>query len=576
MTSPEPDSSKRPRLRRRTRESAEATASDPRGWQTVGLVAGVAALLVLAGVLLPAPRAADEAAARVEPVNASALVCPEPGSTDGSRTTTTVTSIPGFPGQDRPGEAAITYLEGPEVGAGTEAIDAAEQATGALATPGDSAQLIEETRRLPALEIRSLGGLAPGLVAAQTTQDSFSAGRGLASVACLGPDTSWWFVGGGSTPGRDSALVLVNPEDTPADVEVIISGPEGLVQTPRLRGLVIEPRTRIVVRLSREAPRLSAAAWRINVRSGRVVAALADRETDGFVPRGADWIPASMDPSTRVFIPGIAGGIGSRQLLVHAPGEVSATVRLRLITAAGAFVPSAVSEIEVPGGSVVSVAMDDALQGEDATIDLISDVPVIAGVRQRHPGVDAASGSLEELSFATGAARIDDVSAVSGLPAERSTAVTVWLTAPGEAPDIQPISEMMDDMAGPDEQSASPEATSDDTVPQMSPMTVEPPVSVTLRLYPVGPDGAPLPSPPDITVSIPRDRLVAVDIPRPEGAVWFTALVTVGDGDVVIAHQSVRRNRDGSLITGYPWRPLRTTVVVPRAQPAPQLAVPSP
>jgi hypothetical protein len=53
-------------------------------------------------------------------------------------------------------------------------------------------------------------------------------------------------------------------------------------------------------------------------------------------------------------------------------------------------------------------------------------------------------------------------------------------------------------------------------------------------------------------------------------------LVTVSDGDIVVAHRSVRRNRDGSLITGYPWRPLRTTVVVPRAYPAPQLAVPSP
>ena len=575
MTSPAPDSSKRPRRLRRTRASAEVTASDPQGWQAVGLIAGISALLILVGVLVPGPPAADGATARVEPVNSSVLVCPEPGSTDGSRTTTTVTSIPGFPGQDRAGEAAITYLEGPEAGVVADA-DAAEQTTGSLESPGDSAQLIEENQRLPAREIRSLGGLAPGLVAAQTTQDSFSAGRGLASVACLGPDTSWWFVGGGSTAGRDSELVLVNPEDTPADVEVSISGPEGLVQTPRLRGLVVEPRSRIVVRLSREAPRLSATAWRVTVRSGRVVAALADRETDGFVPRGADWIPASADPSTRVLIPGVAGGAGGRQLLVHAPGDLSATVRLRLITADGAFVPSAVPEIDVPGGAVVSVSMDDALQGEDATIDLVSDVPIVAGVRQRHPGIDAAAGSLEELSFATGAAGITDVSAVSGLPAERSTAVTVWLTAPGAAPDIQPISQMMDDMSGADGSSASPGVSADDTIPQAAPTTVEAPVSVTVRVYPVSPDGAPLPSPPDITVSIPRDRLVAVDIPRPEGAAWFTALVTVSDGDIVVAHRSVRRNRDGSLITGYPWRPLRTTVVVPRAYPAPQLAVPSP
>jgi hypothetical protein len=66
---------------------------------------------------------------------------------------------------------------------------------------------------------------------------------------------------------------------------------------------------------------------------------------------------------------------------------------------------------------------------------------------------------------------------------------------------------------------------------------------------------------------------VTVDIPRPEGASWYTVVATVDGGDVVIAHRLLRRNKDGSLITGYPWVPLRTTVVVPRAVPDPGLAV---
>ena len=141
-------------------------------------------------------------------------------------------------------------------------------------TPGDVAQVVAEESRLPALEVRTVGGLAPGLVSAQTTQDSFNEGRGLASQPCLGPDTTWWFVGGGSTAGRESELVLVNPESTPAELEVAISGPDGPVSTPRLRGIVVEPRSRVVVRLSREAPRLPAATWRVTVRQGRVMAAI--------------------------------------------------------------------------------------------------------------------------------------------------------------------------------------------------------------------------------------------------------------------------------------------------------------
>ena len=74
-----------------------------------------------------------------------------------------------------------------------------------------------------------------------------------------------------------------------------------------------------------------------------------------------------------------------------------------------------------------------------------------------------------------------------------------------------------------------------------------------------------------VAVEVPPGRLVAVEVPRPEGAAWYTAVATVEGGQAVIAHRAVRRNKDGSLITGYPWRPLRTTVLVPRAVPAPVL-----
>lgn len=587
MTEPS-SSDERRRLRRRRTRTDAVPPPDPGAWRAVGIVAAIAVVLMVIGFLVPVPDAGSEQQASVQPVDSSTAVCPEPGSVDGARTTSAITVVPGLAGQDREGEATIGYLEGGDgTGDGSgETIAADEQAVaadgepqGTITQPGDVAQVVAEESRLPALEVRTLGGLAPGLVSAQTTQDSFSDGRGLASQPCLGPDTTWWFVGGGSTAGRESQLVLVNPESTPAELEVAISGPDGPASTPRLRGIVVEPRSRVVVRLSREAPRLPGVTWRVTVRQGRVMAAVSDRESDGFVPRGADWIPASVDPSTRVLIPGVAGGPGGRQLLIHAPGDLSATVRVRLITAAGSFVPAATPEIEVPGGSVVSVDLDSALQGDDATVDLQSDLPIVAGVRQRHPGVDASAGSLEDLSFSAGAALIGDSAAVTGLPAERSTGVTVWLTAPDDVITIERMpdgdtADMADmDTASPDA-SATPDAgTGTPVAPATGDDTAPAPAEVTLRILPVSADGEPLPSPDDITVSVPRGRLVAVDIPRPEGAVWFTAVATVSGGEVVIAHSAVRRNKDGSLVTGYPWRPLRTTVVVPRAVPAPGLAI---
>ena len=574
----------RARVRRR-RSGTQVAPIDPAAWRGAGIVAGVAVVLVVVGLLVPTPSADGTAVADVQPVDSSTAVCPEPGSVDGSLTTSIITVIPGLTGQDRPGEAVIDYLEGPDSdGSGTVTEDdeaAAVSPQGDIAAPGDVAQVVSQEGRLPALQARTTGGLAPGLVAAQTTRDSFSDGRGLASQPCLGPDTTWWFVGGGSTAGRDSALVLVNPEQTSAELEVAISGPDGPVSTPRLRGLVVEPRSRVVVRLSREAPRLPAAAWQVTVRQGRVMAALSDRETEGFIPRGADWIPASVDPATRVLIPGVIGGDGGRQLLVHAPGDLTATVQVRLITAQGSFVPAATPEVEVPGGTVVTIDLDESLQGDDATVDLQSDLPIVAGVRQRHPAVDASAGSLEETSFTAGAALIGSLAATTGLPSERSTGVTVWITAPDDVIEIERAP--MPDMAATDgsemDASPSPVRPGDDsgTAPAIddsaSGASSADAVTVSLTVLGISPEGTALPAGEEIVVSVPPGRLVAVDIPRPEGAAWFTAVAKVSGGEVVIAHRALRRNKDGSLVTGYPWRPLRSAVVVPRAVPDPGLAV---
>lgn len=569
----------RRRPRRRRAPLGTAAPADPAAWRTLGAVAGVGVLLAVVGLVVPVPTGEEDPAGVIEPVDSSIAVCPEPGSIDGSRTTSVVTVVPGVPGQDREGAAAIGYLRGTDAASDDDSPASGASIDGVIDSPGDAAQVVSEETRLPALEVRATGGLAPGLVATQTTQDSFSAGRGLASQPCLAPDTTWWFVGGGSTAGRESALVLVNPEETPADLEVAISGPDGAVSTPRLRGLVLEPRSRVVVRLSREAPRLPAAAWQVTVRQGRVMAALSDRLTDGFVPQGADWIPASADPATRVLIPGVVGGAGGRQLLVHAPGDLSATVRVRLITAGGSFAPAVASEVEVPGGTVVSVDLDEALQGEEATVDLQSDVPIVAGVRQRYPGIDATAASLEDISFTAGAVPITDFSAVTALQAERGTAVRVWVTVPDDIITIERAPEMPEMDGDAMSQSPTP-APADDTsatAPQADGDATDDSaagaVAVTLRVLPVAEDGQEAAPVDDISLTVPRGRLVAVDIPRPEGAAWFTVVAEVSGGEALIAHRLVRRNKDGSLVTGYPWRPLRTTVVVPRAVPDPGLAV---
>jgi hypothetical protein len=85
---------------------------------------------------------------------------------------------------------------------------------------------------------------------------------------------------------------------------------------------------------------------------------------------------------------------------------------------------------------------------------------------------------------------------------------------------------------------------------------------VSIRLLPFGADSV---APEPIDVSVPADRAIAVDLPRPENAEWFTAVVTPSRPGIYVAQTSIRRGSRGTLFSGYPLATLRTTVSIPSA-----------
>jgi hypothetical protein len=70
-------------------------------------------------------------------------------------------------------------------------------------------------------------------------------------------------------------------------------------------------------------------------------------------------------------------------------------------------------------------------------------------------------------------------------------------------------------------------------------------------------------------------QLRNIRLTPPPGVDWYTAVVTPveGSGPVVVAHRLREQSRFGDLVTGYPWTPLRTQVVVPTAVQDPAVAV---
>lgn len=242
-------------------------------------IAGVA-IAVLVGTLLD-KRGSESipVASAIEPVGSAVLLCPEPGAGSDLGVRVTAAVVPGQDGQlDRPGKAGMETLPGKE------------SARASIETPGGQAQINAFGKRLPAIRAYGVGSLAPGLVANQWGRDPRGSGRGMASTACASAGSDFWFVGGGAIAGRQTRVVLVNPDDTPAVVDVIVHGTAGLIDAPAGKGLVIKGQDRAVVRLDVLAPGIKATAVHVIARAGRVGASVADEQMSGLDAIGTDWI----------------------------------------------------------------------------------------------------------------------------------------------------------------------------------------------------------------------------------------------------------------------------------------------
>ncbi len=505
--------------RRRSRSGGDGPGGGRAGGSPLGSVrplaitAAVAVILVLVATLVqqPVPRAA-EGATTVEPVGSALLLCPEPGAGTDLGVRVTAAVVPGQPGQDRPGEAGLLTLPGEPA------------AESDIEVPGGQAQIEAFGRELPPIVAFGDEGLAPGLIADQWGRDPGGRGRGMASTSCAPAASEFWFVGGGAVAGRVTRIVLVNPDPTAAIVDVIIRGEDGVIDAPAGRGLVIKGESRLVVRLDVLAPGVAATAVQVLARTGRIGAAVDDEQRSGLSNVGTDWIPVAAPPATRVYVPGVVNGSGARVLSIAAPGGDDAIVNVRVITSEGTYAPAERSRVEVPADAVVALDMAPVLDGSAATLELTSDVPIVAGMRMFFGN---------ETSFSAGAQPFSGPAAVSGLPVRTSTDVRVGITAPNSAAEVE----------------------------------------IVLLPFRGGKAAAEATSPRRIRVDAGTMRWIRLR--APSGADWYSAVITPasGSGPVLIAHRLRESSRFGDLVTGYPWNPLRTEVVVPTAEQDPGVAV---
>ncbi|HSN06909.1 MAG TPA: DUF5719 family protein [Candidatus Angelobacter sp.] len=434
-----------------------------------------------------------------EPVAAAELVCPVTTASAGLVSTISAGVAPLPTVKD--GVATLADL--------TTAAASSEPLL--VTAPGKTVTRTVSGKTGPAQLARATGSFAGGFGADQMIRSGQGSTRGLAATPCARPVTDAWLVGGGSTVGRLSQVLLVNDDDSPATVDLTVYGTGGPIDSSGGSELTLPPSSRTQVRLDTRAPNQSVFAVHVEVTTGRVGVTGLDQASYGLVPLGMSLLP-STHPGTDVVVPFLPGGLSGAYLELLAP-EVDATASVQLLTPDGALTPVGLDQVSLHAGRVTVIPLAPALAGAPAGVVVRSDTPVVAGVE-----VGIGAGALfRERDAAAGTPALTAPGLVVGL-AGGALRHIVGLAAPAAAAEVR------------------------------------------LDLYSPGTTGTAWTS----TVTVPEGGLTTVTVPVAGAGATSTLVVTpLTGGPVYAERQVVEAGPRGPMIALAPIYPTRATTLVP-------------
>ncbi len=263
------------------------------------------------------------------------------------------------------------------------------------AAGGDRPAWVTRTAPPRGVDVSASGPGAAGLDLFDAVVADRSAGGGLAVQHCAEPSRRWWFVGAGSTSARSGTIVLRAPDDAEAVVDVVLRGPEGVLDTVGTQDIRVEAGGAVTLPLADLVAGTDDVAVDIEASSGQVVAGVTEALRDGSSPAGTQWLPATVEPARTLLVPG-AGGAGDdrrapARLLLATQQDRSVVTRPVLLTSTGRVIVPGLESVRVPAGAVAAVDLPRDF-GAGATIELRASAPVTAAVRQT-TGSDVATAS---------------------------------------------------------------------------------------------------------------------------------------------------------------------------------------
>lgn len=359
-----------------------------RGWVAVGVAVVVAAAIGLGGQFLPTQQ---QPAAKAE----QALV----GRTTAVCTTGTVNSSDSGDSAESQvyGVAAKGAAGGTGSLVGRELGDAGSGSPALSVNTQGQGKIVSATKK--PIELTADGTMAGSSAGMVYGHAASGEDRGLSLGPCADPAVDQWFTGLGATDALRSQLVISNPDDKQAQVDLDFSGPKGELTVPGGSGLLIPAgRTRTLSLPDLLGNTDGDITVRVHASIGRVSAIARDLRSDGDKPSGVDWHPASVPATTAQVIPAVPGGPGKRQLVINNAGDRRASVKIEILGPQGPFTPVGNNEATVEAHSTTSVDVAQGLAGQVGTVRVTSDQSVLTALRSERPGTSKPNDIAIETS----------------------------------------------------------------------------------------------------------------------------------------------------------------------------------
>ncbi|MED7952392.1 DUF5719 family protein [Streptomyces sp. BE303] len=503
----------------------------------------LAAVFGIASLRPPATPAATTATAASAQVERTSVVCPQPiqgltGSTAFTAYTPPGAGAPAAGGAGWISEAAAPAAAPPSAAPATPAPAATGAPTGAPATaapavdknaaPADARLTLAKPGTpvtapasngdtAPGAGAVATGALAPGFTVTQTTTVTEQRGLGLSGLTCTPAGTGFWFAGASTAGDRTDYVSLVNAESTAAVVDLKLYGDKGLIENDAANGITVAPGSSQSVLLPTiSRGQVADLVVQVVARTGRVGAAL--HAADG--AKGADWVPASADPAPTQVLPGLPADTSAARLVVWAPPEDDADLKIQLSGKNGWFTPAGNESVHVKAGTVVAVDLGKVTRDEVAGLRLSPTddkhpTKVVAGLR-----IDrAAANGKSDAAWLSGTVPVGARATVADN--RGGGASTLFLTSTGEA--------------------------------------------ATVRVTASAGTGGGTPATKD--VELPAGGTVALPAPEPTGLNGSYALTveTVSGGPVAAARMLAITTKDVPMFTIQALRDDRSSVQVPKA-----------